>query len=224
MFAFRPGLSRKSPRTPVEGLYLAGPSSAAGPLGTCIAGAIAAEALLADLRAREAQMSGRYDAAVIGGGVSGLAAAALLAKAGLRTVLLEQDATLTGPAGEAALRALDPRLANDLKLAKRGLKFSSREFALAVPRPGGQPALVSRDRHATARSLAALSPADAAAFAAWRHELYALARARCAQAGGMVLRWPRPLPGSSPRSATSWSASVSPAPPASSRRRSNPTR
>jgi phytoene dehydrogenase-like protein len=50
MFAFRPGLSRKSPRTPVQGLYLAGPSSAAGPLGTCAAGAIAADALLADLR------------------------------------------------------------------------------------------------------------------------------------------------------------------------------
>jgi phytoene dehydrogenase-like protein len=75
------------------------------------------------------------------------------------------------------LRALDPRLVKELKLAKRGLKFSSRDLALAVPRAGGQPALVSRDRHATARSLAALSPADAAAFAAWRSELYALARA-----------------------------------------------
>ena len=51
MFAFRPGLGCKSPHTPVEGLYLAGPSSAAGPLGTCVAGAIAADALLTDLRA-----------------------------------------------------------------------------------------------------------------------------------------------------------------------------
>jgi phytoene dehydrogenase-like protein len=122
-------------------------------------------------------MSGRYDAAVIGGGVSGLAAASLLAKAGLKTVLLERDATLTGPAGEPALHALDPRLVKDLKLARRGLKFSSRDTALAVPRAGGQPALVSRDRHATARSLAALSPADAAAFGAWRREFFALARA-----------------------------------------------
>ncbi len=46
MFAFRPGLA-----APVKGLYLAGPSSAAGPLATCASGAIAAEALIADFRA-----------------------------------------------------------------------------------------------------------------------------------------------------------------------------
>lgn len=51
MFAFRPGFARPGPYTPVEGLYLAGPSSAAAPLATCAAGAIAAEALIADLRA-----------------------------------------------------------------------------------------------------------------------------------------------------------------------------
>ncbi|MEI9988902.1 MAG: FAD-dependent oxidoreductase [Rhizomicrobium sp.] len=51
MFAFRPGFARGGPRTPVDGLYLAGPSSAAGPLATGTAGAIAAEALIADLRA-----------------------------------------------------------------------------------------------------------------------------------------------------------------------------
>jgi phytoene dehydrogenase-like protein len=51
MLGFRPGFDRKSPYTPVEGLYLAGPSSAAGPLATCAAGAIAAEALMTDFRA-----------------------------------------------------------------------------------------------------------------------------------------------------------------------------
>jgi phytoene dehydrogenase-like protein len=51
MFAFRPGLSRQAPHTPVTGLYLAGPSTPAAPLATCAAGAIAAEALIADLRA-----------------------------------------------------------------------------------------------------------------------------------------------------------------------------
>jgi len=51
MFALRPGFERGSPCTPVEGLYLAGPSSAAGPLATGSAGAIAAQALIADLRA-----------------------------------------------------------------------------------------------------------------------------------------------------------------------------
>ena len=51
MFAFRPGFLRKGPHTPVEGLYLAGPSSAAAPFATCAAGAIAAQAVIADLRA-----------------------------------------------------------------------------------------------------------------------------------------------------------------------------
>ena len=122
-------------------------------------------------------MSERYDAAVIGGGVSGLAAASLLAKSGLRTVLLEQAATLTGDAGEPALHALDPRLVKALKLAKRGLKFAQRDLALAIRHPGGKPVLVNRDRHATARSLAMLSAADAAAFAGFQRELNTLARA-----------------------------------------------
>lgn len=51
MFAFRPGFARGAPHTPVDGLYLAGPSTAAGPLATGTSGAIAAQALLADLRA-----------------------------------------------------------------------------------------------------------------------------------------------------------------------------
>jgi phytoene dehydrogenase-like protein len=47
MLAFRPGA-----RTQVPGLYLAGPSSAAGPLGLGVAGVTAALALMADFSAR----------------------------------------------------------------------------------------------------------------------------------------------------------------------------
>jgi phytoene dehydrogenase-like protein len=47
MLGFRPAA-----RTPVPGLYLAGPSSAAGPLGLGVAGIAAALALMADLSAR----------------------------------------------------------------------------------------------------------------------------------------------------------------------------
>lgn len=49
MNGFRPFADRKSPYTPVTGLYLAGPSSAAAPYATCAAGAVAARAVLADL-------------------------------------------------------------------------------------------------------------------------------------------------------------------------------
>lgn len=51
MFDLRPGLAATSPRTPIEGLYLAGPSSAAGVLATCASGALAAQAVLADRKA-----------------------------------------------------------------------------------------------------------------------------------------------------------------------------
>ncbi len=47
MLDLRPG-----PRTAIQGLYLAGPSAAAAPFGTCAAGVTAARALLADTRAR----------------------------------------------------------------------------------------------------------------------------------------------------------------------------
>ncbi len=122
-------------------------------------------------------MSERVDAAVIGGGVNGLAAAALLAKAGLKTLLLEQTASAAVSGGEPALRALDPRLVKELKLARHGLKFAVRDLALGVSRPGAPPAVIARDRHATSRSLAMLSPADAAAFAPFQRERFALARA-----------------------------------------------
>jgi phytoene dehydrogenase-like protein len=51
MFGLRPGLEPRAPRTIVKGLYLAGRATAAGPMGTGISGAIAARALIADLRA-----------------------------------------------------------------------------------------------------------------------------------------------------------------------------
>lgn len=50
MLAFRP-----SARTPVPGLYLAGPSSTAGPLGLGMAGLVAALALMADTSVRGAR-------------------------------------------------------------------------------------------------------------------------------------------------------------------------
>ena len=71
-------------------------------------------------------MSERFDALVLGGGVEGLIAATLLAKAGLHVQLLEPSAILTGYAGGATLNALDPLVVKQLKLAKYGLKFAAR--------------------------------------------------------------------------------------------------
>jgi phytoene dehydrogenase-like protein len=51
MLGFRPFPECSGTRTPVEGLYLAGPSSTLGPLATCASGVAAAHAVLADMRA-----------------------------------------------------------------------------------------------------------------------------------------------------------------------------
>lgn len=122
-------------------------------------------------------MSERFDALVVGGGVEGLVAVSLLAKAGLQVQLLERSAILYGHAGAATLMALDPVVVKDLKLARHGLKFAARDLSLTALRHGGANAVVSRDRHATAKSLAALSQADALAYAGFRRDLFALARA-----------------------------------------------
>ncbi|HEY2070223.1 MAG TPA: FAD-dependent oxidoreductase [Rhizomicrobium sp.] len=51
MFALRPGFETPAPRTPFTGLYLAGASSATAPFGTGASGLVAAEAMIADLKA-----------------------------------------------------------------------------------------------------------------------------------------------------------------------------
>ncbi|MEJ0026634.1 MAG: NAD(P)/FAD-dependent oxidoreductase [Rhizomicrobium sp.] len=122
-------------------------------------------------------MSEEFDALVVGGGVEGLIAVSLLAKAGLRAQLLERSAILYGHAGAATLSALDPLVVRELRLARHGLKFAMRDLSLTALRQGGANAVIGRDRHATARSLAALSPADALAYAGFRRDLFALARA-----------------------------------------------
>ncbi|MEI9988903.1 MAG: hypothetical protein WDM86_02590 [Rhizomicrobium sp.] len=119
----------------------------------------------------------QFDALVVGGGVEGLIAVSFLARAGLRAQLLERSAILFGHAGAATLAALDPVVVKELKLARHGLKFAARDLSLTALRHGGANAVVSRDRHATAKSLAALSQADALAYAGFRRDLFALARA-----------------------------------------------
>ena len=51
MLDFRPFAACRGTRTPVDGLYLAGPSSTLGPLATCASGIAAAHAVMADFAA-----------------------------------------------------------------------------------------------------------------------------------------------------------------------------
>ena len=80
----------------------------------------------------------KYDALVIGASVGGLAAAAILAGAGKRVLLLEQQAAPPEPIGP--VYALDPLLLSQLRLSARGLRFISRDLPLAMP-AGAMPAI-----------------------------------------------------------------------------------
>jgi phytoene dehydrogenase-like protein len=128
-------------------------------------------------------MNSDCDALVIGGGASGLTAAAYLARAGKRVIVAEARNRLGGRCDSSTpldgftaplthtLYALDPRLVKELKL---NLKFAVRDMALVGLRPDGKHIVLDRD-HA-ARSIAVHSKADAKAWPHYRRELYSLAR------------------------------------------------
>jgi len=134
-------------------------------------------------------MSSSCDALVIGAGANGLAAAAYLARAGKRVIVVEaqnktgglcQSVKLAGDFSAPlahTLYALDPRVVKELRLAGRDLKFAVRDLAVVGLRADGKHLVLSRDVHATARSIAAHSQADAKAWKPFRRELFSLARA-----------------------------------------------
>lgn len=131
-----------------------------------------------------------YDAIVIGGGTSGLVAAAYLTKAGRNVLLLEARDKLGGlcaaanlgegfasSVGTHTLYALDPLVTRELSLPGRGLRFATRELALTGLRRDGRHIIISHDVHDTASSIALHSQRDADMWPRFRKELFELARA-----------------------------------------------
>ena len=147
-------------------------------------------------------MTNHYDTIIIGGGHNGLVAAATLAAAGKRVLVLEQRATLGGAAGSAevwpgyhvATGATDAALfqeeiARKLGLARHGLAFYEPPALLFAPQPDGRGLTIWRDEALTTAAIAHFSPRDAERWPAFRAQVERMARLL----GGMLLLAPPDL-------------------------------
>lgn len=137
-------------------------------------------------------MNDRYDVAIIGGGHNGLTAAAYLAAAGKRVIVLERLDSVGGAAVSAtAFDGVDARLSRYSYLVSLlpnrvirdlGLEISliRRRYSSYTPQPGGDGGLLvdNGDAAATAASFASIgATADAAAWSSFYDGTATLARA-----------------------------------------------
>jgi phytoene dehydrogenase-like protein len=117
-------------------------------------------------------MTAAPDVVVIGAGVNGLVAATFLAKAGLKTLVLERSDRVGGCAttGDIApgfrgptlahTAAIDPAVMRALALDRHGLQIVRPDAHLFAPTLDGRPLVLWADETGAAREVAAFSPRD----------------------------------------------------------------
>lgn len=123
----------------------------------------------------------QFDVIVIGGGLNGLTAAAFLARAGRRVLVLERESSVGGLArqeefhpGYSVAGLLHATcnvrwdLLRPLRLERYGLKRDPQPVPIALLSHDGRSISLSADLEATAHSIAAVSSNDAAAYRRYR--------------------------------------------------------
>ncbi len=125
-----------------------------------------------------------FDAAIIGGGHNGLAAAFYLAKAGFSAVVLEKNSIVGGAAvteefhpgfrnsvASYTVSLLNPKVIRDLDLARHGLRIVERPAATFWPVDSQRSLLMSYDLASRQKEIAAFSKADAERLPAYESAL-----------------------------------------------------
>ena len=133
--------------------------------------------------------AGKWDAIVVGGGHNGLTAAAYLARAGRKTLVLERRSRLGGAcvteelwpgfhSSRAAYVAglLRPAVIRELELRRHGLELLRRDPSSFTPLEDGRGLLLGADETATRSSIAAFSARDAERHADYERMLDRTAR------------------------------------------------
>jgi phytoene dehydrogenase-like protein len=102
-----------------------------------------------------------HDAIVIGAGHNGLIAATFLAKAGLKTLVLERSDRIGGAAWLSPTASIDPAIIRALDLPRHGLEIVRPEVSACAPTLDGRALVLWRDPAKAAQSISAFSPRDA---------------------------------------------------------------
>lgn len=130
-----------------------------------------------------------YDAIVIGGGHNGLVNAAYLARAGLKTLVLEQRHVLGGATVSEEIypgfkfsvfsyvvSLMRPEIIRELELVRHGLTILPLESTI-TPLPDGRYIYRGPDSAATFRNISQFSTRDAEAYREYSYAMYHMAKA-----------------------------------------------
>lgn len=130
-----------------------------------------------------------WDAVIIGAGHNALVTAAYLARAGLRTLVLERRERVGGAADTVELAKgirvpalahtvgrLRPSVQKDLELSKHGLSLVAPDVRVFAPSPAGGSVVLWSDAAKTAAGLRDRSARDSEAYAGFDRQVRALGR------------------------------------------------